>query len=150
MKAVRVVLVLSGLAVLILGAVIMLDTVKLIKILGLLSWLVAAIIIHDGIIAPGVFAVDLIMRKVVGRRIPSAVLAIVQSGIVVGSVFTLIVVPEILAQRFAHVTSSLLNADYLARLGILWLVIAVITAAAVLGYLAIRRRQKVRPALSQR
>ncbi len=150
MKGVRIALVLGGLAVLVLGAVIMLDTVRLPRILGLASWLVAAIIIHDGIIAPGVFAVGFVMRRTAGRRIPSGVLAIVQSGIVVGSVFTLIVVPEILAQRFAHVTTSLLNADYGLRLGIMWLVIAVVTTAAVLVYLAVRRRQNVRPALSQR
>ena len=145
MRIWRLVLVLAGIAVALLGAWIMVDTVSWKKILGLATWFAAAIVIHDAIIAPGVFAIDLAMRKAVGRRMPTAVIAIVQSGIVVGSVLTLVVVPEILAQRFARIIPTLLDPDYGMRLGIMWAAIAVVTAAALLLYRVIRRRQKVRP-----
>jgi hypothetical protein len=89
------------------------------------------------------------MRRVAGRRVPAAVIAILQAGIVVGSVLSLVVVPEILAQRFARVIPSLLDPDYAARLGVMWAAIAVVTAVAILGYLLLRRRQKVRPSSDQ-
>jgi hypothetical protein len=149
MRIWRIVLVLAGLAVAVLGAGIMLDTVSWKKLLGLAIWLAAAIVIHDGIIAPGVFAVDFAMRKAVGRRVPTGVIAILQSGIVVGSVITLIVIPEILAQRFARIIPTLLDPDYGMRLGAMWAVIAVVTAGAIALYLAIRRRQNVRPLADQ-
>ena len=52
MRIWRIVLVLAGLAIAVLGAGIMLDTVSWRKLLGLAAWLAAAIVIHDGIIAP--------------------------------------------------------------------------------------------------
>jgi len=149
MRIWRIVLVLAGLAIAVLGAGIMLDTVSWRKLLGLAVWLAAAIVIHDGIIAPGVFAIDVAMRKAIGRRIPTGVIAILQSGIVVGSVITLIVIPEILAQRFARIIPTLLDPDYGMRLGVMWAVIAVVTASAIAIYLAIRRRQNVRPSADQ-
>lgn len=145
----RIGLVLGGLAVLALGAWIMADTVAAPKILGLVTWLVAAVIIHDAVIAPGVFVIDLAMRRIAGRRVPGGVIAILQAGIVVGSVITLIVVPELLAQRFGHIIPTLLAADYALRLGIMWAVLAVVTAGAIAVYLAVRRRQKVRPPVVQ-
>jgi len=148
MRRARIILVVAGIAFALLGVAIMGDTVKPVKILGLASWLVAAIIVHDAIIAPGVFAVGLVLRRA-GRRVPAGVLAIIQGAIVLGSIFTLVVVPELLAQRFGHPDSSLLNADYGMRLGILWVVIAALTAVAILVYLAVRRRQKVRPPADQ-
>jgi hypothetical protein len=149
MRTWRIVLVLAGIAVALLGTWIMVDTVSWKKLVGLAVWLGAAIVVHDAIIAPGVFAIDLAMRKAVGRRVPTAVIAIVQSGIVVGSVLTLIVVPEILAQRFARVIPTLLDPDYGMRLGIMWAAIAVVTAGALLLYRVIRSRQKVRPSDDQ-
>ncbi|MGN6324568.1 hypothetical protein [Pseudolysinimonas sp.] len=149
MRIWRVVLVLAGIAIAVLGAWILVDTVAWVRILGLASWLAAAVVIHDALIAPGVFAVDLAMRRIAGRRVGTGAIAIVQGGIVVGSVFTLIVVPEIVSQSLGKGTATLLTPDYGMRLGAMWIVVAALTAAALVAYRLIRRRQKVRPSADQ-
>jgi hypothetical protein len=118
---------------LLLSAYLLLTTVKPTRYIGIVEWFAAAIIIHDAIIAPFVFGVGLIMRKI-GRRIPLAVLAIIQGGLVVGAVFTIVLAPEILAQQHAHLFQTLLPFDYVRNLGVLWVGTLIATAVAVVGY----------------
>lgn len=125
-------IVLGGLMILV-SASLLLTTVRPSHYIGIVEWFIAAIIIHDAIIAPFVFAVGLFMRKV-GRRIPLPVLAIIQGGLVVGAIFTIVLVPEILAQKYAHLFQTLLPFDYLNNLGVLWVGTLVATAVAVVGY----------------
>jgi hypothetical protein len=139
----RRILIFSGIAVLLLAGLILLDTVKPTKYLGIIEWFIAAIIVHDAIIAPGVFAFGLVMRRL-GRRIPLPVLAIVQGGIVVGAVFTIVLVPEILAQNYANLFPTLLPFDYVANLGILWVGTLAATALTVVGYLVVTRVRRRR------
>jgi hypothetical protein len=129
----RVGLIVGGAAILLLSAVILLTTVKPTRYIGIVEWFAAAIIVHDAIIAPFVFAVGLAMRKA-GHRIPLAVLAIIQAGLVIGAMFTIVLVPEILAQRYAHLFETLLPFDYLRNLGVLWVGTLVVTGVAVVGY----------------
>ena len=129
----RAVLILSGAAMLVLSAYLLLTTVKPARYIGIVEWFAAAIIVHDAIIAPLVFGVGLVMRKA-GRRLPLAVLAIIQGGLVIGAVFTIVLVPEILAQQHAHLFQTLLPFDYLRNLGVLWVGTLVLTAVAVVGY----------------
>ncbi len=134
----RIGLVVVGVAILALSGEILLTTVRPTKYIGIAEWLIAAIIIHDALVAPIVFGAGVVMRKL-GRRIPLAVLAIVQGGLVIGAVFTIVLVPEILAKRYAHLFETLLPFDYVQNLGILWVGTLVLTAAAVVGYLVVRR-----------
>lgn len=132
-------LIVLGIAILLLSGYILLTTVRPTKYIGIVEWFAAAIIIHDALIAPIVFGAGLVMRKL-GRRIPLPVLVIVQGGLVIGAVFTIVLVPEILAQRNAHLFETLLPFDYVKNLGILWIGTLVLTAAAVGGYLLVRAR----------
>jgi hypothetical protein len=134
----RLGLIAIGLAILLLSGYILLTTVRTTAYIGVVEWFIAAIIVHDALVAPIVFAAGVAMRKA-GRRIPLAVLAIVQGGLVVGAVFTIVLVPEILAQRNAHLFETLLPFDYVQNLGILWAGTLVLTAATVVGYLVVRR-----------
>ena len=134
----RLGLIVTGLAILSLSGYILLTTVRTPAYIGVVEWLIAAIVVHDAIVAPIVFAAGVVMRKA-GRRIPLAVLAIVQGGLVVGAVFTIVLVPEILAQRNAHLFATLLPFDYVRNLGVLWGGTLLLTAAAVVGYLVVRR-----------
>ncbi len=136
----RRILIFAGIVILLLAGLILLETVKPAKYLGIIEWFVAAIILHDAIIAPGVFAVGLVMRKL-GHRIPLPVLAIVQGGIVIGAVFTIVLVPEILAQKYAHLFPTLLPFNYWGNLGMLWLGTLAVTVLAVVGYLVVSRRR---------
>jgi hypothetical protein len=134
----RIGLVVVGVAILALSGYLLLTTVRPPKYIGIAEWLIAAIIVHDAIIAPVVFGTGLVMRTL-GRRIPLAVLAIVQGGLVIGAIFTIVLVPEILAKRYAHLFETLLPFDYVQNLGILWVGTLVLTAVAVVVYLFVRR-----------
>ncbi|MCU1528442.1 MAG: hypothetical protein JWP75_2205 [Frondihabitans sp.] len=148
MKATRIVLVSVGGLGIVLGAWVLQDTVSTKQIWGLLTWLIFAVIIHDGIIAPVVVGVSIGMRRA-GRRIPPAVLAIVQGAVLVGSVFTLVVVPEIIRKAKIPKNYTVLPFDYAARLAILWAVILMLTTLVVLVYLRATRRQKTRSSTRQ-
>lgn len=148
MKAWRIALVAFGIVMLGIGALVLLDTQNLPQIVQVGIWLLGATIVHDGIIAPLVFLVGAGMRKA-GKRIPIAVLAIVQAGIVFGGVFSLIVVPEIIAKMVRQRSYTVLPFDYGTRLALLWLATAVLTACAVGVYYALTRRQKVRSSATQ-
>jgi len=125
-------------AILLVSGYILLTTVKPTRYIGIVEWFIAAILVHDALIAPIVFGAGIVMRRS-GPRIPLAVLAIVQGGLVIGAVFTIVLVPEILAQRNAHLFETLLPFDYVKNLAILWVGTLVLTAAAVVGYLLVAR-----------
>jgi hypothetical protein len=147
-KAWRIALVMLGVLLLLLGAYVLVDTVKPIKIAGLGLWLVLALIVHDGIIALVTFGVAFLLRKA-GRAIPIAVLAIVQAGLVVCSIFAIIVLPAAYKRSIGTKNPTVLPLDYGPSLVILWAVIVVLTALAVVGYTVLARRQKNRPSISQ-
>jgi hypothetical protein len=148
MKAWRSALVVLGVLLTVYGAYVMLDTVKPVKIAGVAVWFVAALILHDAVIAPIVFGVGFALRKV-GRSIPVAVLAIIQAGLVVASVFAIIVLPAVYKKTLGTKNPTVLPFDYGVRLVIVWAAVAVLTAAAVAVYLAIAKRQNARPSISQ-
>ena len=148
MKAWRTGLVVIGVLLLLLGAYVLVDTVKPIKIAGIALWFVLALIVHDGIIALVTFGVAFLLRKA-GRRVPIAVLAIVQAGLVVCSIFAIIVLPAVYKKSIGTNNPTVLPLDYGPALVIAWTVTVVITALAVVGYTALARRQKDRPSISQ-
>lgn len=145
MTRARVGLVVGGALILLLSGWILLTTVKPTHYIGIVEWFAAAIIVHDAIIAPLVFAVGLVMRKA-GWRMPLAVLAIIQAGLVVGAMFTIVLVPEILAQKYAHLFETLLPFDYVRNLGVLWVGTLVATGVAVVGYCVWRAARSRRSA----
>ena len=148
MKGWRTTLLVLGVLLLALGAYVMVDTVKPVKIAGLALWFLLAVVVHDGIIAFVTFGVAFLLRKA-GRTLPIAVLAIVQAALVVSSVFAIIVLPAVYKKSIGTKNPTILPLDYGPSLVILWTVIAVLTALAVVGYTALARRQKNRPPVSQ-
>lgn len=147
-KTWRTALVVIGVLMLLLGAYVLVDTVKPIKIAGLALWFVLALIVHDGIIALVTFGVAFLLRKA-GRAIPIAVLAIVQAGLVLCSVFAVIVLPAAYKRSIGTNNPTVLPLDYGLALVTLWVVIVVLTGLTVVGYTALARRQKNRPSVSQ-
>lgn len=145
MTRARVALIVGGALILLLSGWILLTTVKPTRYIGIVEWFAAAIIVHDAIIAPFVFGVGVVMRKA-GKRLPLAVLAIVQGGLVIGAVFTIVLVPEILAQQHAHLFQTLLPFDYVRNLRVLWVGTLVATGVAVAGHYvwrAVRSRRRI-------
>jgi hypothetical protein len=149
MRITRAVLVVFGILVLMLGAVTLFQTVSTKQIGGLLVWFVGALILHDGVISFVVFGVGLGMRKY-GRRIPLAVLAIVQAGLVVASVLAIIALPEVYKKMLGTKNDTVLPFNYGIRLLIVWAGVAVLTGLAVALYLRVlRRRTKLRLSVTQ-
>ncbi|GAA4671595.1 hypothetical protein [Frondihabitans cladoniiphilus] len=138
----RVALIVFGAALTLLGAYVMMTTVKPKNIVGVITWLIGALILHDGIISPIVVGIGIGLKRV-GRRIPASVLWIVQGAVFVGSVFTLVVVPEIIRKAKIPKNYTVLPFDYAPRLAILWGVIVVLTAVVIVVVLRVRRRSPV-------
>ena len=88
-------LVVFGLALLGVGGITLLNDVSPKRYLGIASWFIGALILHDGVGAMAVFGVSVILRKT-GRRIPFVVLAIVQGALVIGAIVTALVLPEVI------------------------------------------------------
>lgn len=148
LKTWRTALIVLGVLLLLLGAYVMFDTVKPVKIAGVALWFALALVVHDGIIAFVTFGVAFLLRKA-GRKLPIAVLAIVQAGLVVCSIFAIIVLPAVYKKGIGSKNPTVLPLDYGPSLVILWAVAVVLTALAVVGYTALVRRQKNRPSVSQ-
>jgi len=143
MRIARTILFVVGAVLIVLGAYVLVNTVKPKAVWGLLTWLIAAVILHDGIISPIIVGISIGMRRA-GRSIPPGVLAIVQGGIVVGSIFTLVVVPEIIRKAKIPKNYTVLPFGYGARLGFLWLAVALVTVVVVVVYLRVRRVRAAR------
>ncbi|MCU1569462.1 MAG: conserved rane protein [Naasia sp.] len=141
MRAIRIVLGLVGAATIGGGGLLLLSTQRPDQLLGFVLWLIGAILVHDGILAPIVLGVGLLLRRA-GRRIPWAILGMVQAALIVGAVLTLVVAPEIYAQSRSPGNPTVLVGDYAARLVGLWAVLGVLVTVAAAGYLLRRRRRR--------
>lgn len=126
MRSIRLVLLGGGVLLLAWGAFVMFDSVRPNRIPGVVLWIGAAIVLHDGVLAPIVFALGIALRRA-GRRVTGTVIAIVQGGIVVGSIVSLIAVPVIIAKGLAPANTTVLPLNYGLNLGIFWLALAALT-----------------------
>ena len=142
MKIARIILIAIGLAGLLLGSVIMVQKERPEQIVGVIVWIGAAIIVHDGILSPLLLLLDVWLRRA-GRRIPFAVLAIIQGGVVVGAIMSLLVLPEIYKKSLGTKNPTILPLDYGLNLALFWVALAALTAAACALYLA-RARHRTR------
>ena len=147
MKIARVILIAFGVLVLILGVVVLFETNSLKKIAGLASWLIFALIVHDGIIAGITFATALTLRKA-GRRVPTVVLAIVQGALVIAAIFAIVVVPEVYKKSIGVKNPTVLPLDYGPSLLIFWAVLAALAVLGVVLYL-VRARLRREPVASR-
>ncbi|MDJ0351037.1 hypothetical protein [Cryobacterium sp. PH29-G1] len=139
MRSIRLVLVAVGVLLLAWGAIVMFDSVRPTRIPGVVLWIAAAIVLHDALLAVIVFTLGLALRRV-GRRLTGTVLLIVQGGIIVGSIVSLIAVPTILAKNFAPANPTVLPLNYGLNLGIFWFILAALTVGlAVWASLRARR-----------
>ncbi|WP_420368601.1 hypothetical protein [Curtobacterium sp. L1-20] len=140
MRAARIVLVVVGVLVIAFGAYVMVTTVRPNRIWGLVTWLVAAVVLHDAILSPFVVAVGLLLRRT-GRSLRAWALVVVQAVVVLGSVLALVVLPEIAAKHHGTKNDTVLPFDYAARLLLVEGVLAVVVVA-VLVVAAVRTRRR--------
>ena len=145
----RVGLVLLGLGLMGVGGVVALTWLHATQYPRVLLWLVAALVVHDGIIAPLVFVVSLIARRL-GTRIPAVTIALVEGALVIAGIVTLLFLPEVLKKAIGTNNSSVLPQNYGLNLVLFSVALALLTAGAVVFYRRLfARRQKLRPPANQ-
>lgn len=148
MRTWRIALITVGLALMVVGGLVLLEDVAPKRYGGILLWFAGALIIHDGIIAGLVIAVNLVLRKA-GRRVPLGVLAIVQGAVVVGAIVALIAFPQIVKQRIGTLNPTILPLDYSLNLALFYTALIAATGLAIGAYfLAAARRRRLDDAVT--
>lgn len=100
------------------------------QLIGLASWLAAALVLHDGMLVPLSHLLGMGLRRFsYGLRPASA--AVIRTALLVGAVLTLIGIPLLKAQQVAK-NLTVLQDDYTLNLIRCWIGLAVLATAAVL------------------
>jgi hypothetical protein len=148
-RAWRIGLVGAGVLVIGVGTLVLLTDVAPGRYPGILAWLVAALIVHDGLLSPAVFVVTVLARRA-GRVVPWGIVLLAQGALVVVALLTALVVPEILKQAIGSANPSILPLDYVRNLAGIVLGVVVVTAIGSVVYARVlSRREKDRPSTDQ-
>jgi hypothetical protein len=127
MGAWRLVLGLVGLLVLLYGIVNLLIHIPIQTLVWVAVWLIAAVVIHHGLISPVVISVSSLLRRLVpdrGRRY-------LQIALIMAVPVTVIAIPMIYRQGSQPPSKALLLQNFTANLGLLLGIIAVL---CLIGY----------------
>jgi len=145
----RIGLLLLGLGLMGIGGIVALTWLHATQYPRVIIWLIAALIVHDGIIAPAVFVISLVARRL-SARVPAIVIAIVEGALVIVGIVTLLFLPEVLKKAIGTNSSSILPQNYGVNLVVFYAVMVVLTAVAIAFYVRLfARRQKLRPPADQ-
>lgn len=140
MRAARIVLVVVGVLVMAFGAYVLVTTVRPVRIWGLATWLLGAVVLHDAVLSPFVVGVGMLLRRA-GRTLRAWVLVVVQAAIVLGAVLALVVVPEIAAKDHGQKNPTVLPFDYWTRLLVVeGVLLAVVVVVLIVGVRSARKR----------
>ncbi|WP_194411034.1 hypothetical protein [Microbacterium cremeum] len=139
MRISRIVLVVVGAGLGGYGALLLVTTLSPASLLALAVWLLAVVVVHDGVIAPVESAMHARWWRGAERR-PEVVTAVAQLGFVTGAVLSLYVLPEIWAQGRGSPNPTILVGDYATRLVVVWAVIALVVL--VTWRVAVRRDRR--------
>lgn len=123
MKFWRIALAVAGLALLVFGASRLFTKVPLTNLIWLAVWLLAAKIIHDGILSPAIVAIGSILRRIVpdrGRRF-------LQVGLILAAIVTVIAIPLIVRRNTQPPPKAMLLQDYAVNWGLLLGLLAGVT-----------------------
>jgi hypothetical protein len=130
MKAARVTLVASGVAIAGVGIALLLGTLRFEQLVGLAIWLACSVVLHDGVLVPVVTVMAAVLKRA-GRALPRPAILLIEGGFALGMLISLAVGPEIYAKALGPRNETVLPADYATRLIAVWAAILVLTAAAV-------------------
>lgn len=130
MKLFRWVLGLLGLAGIAIGVLGLPSQLGPTELLGLLTWLAAAVLLHDGVLVPLSQLAGAGLRRVSFGLRPIST-AVIRVALFVGATVTLLVLPLLKAQQLAK-QESVLQGDYLTSLLLFWLGLAVLASGVVM------------------
>lgn len=122
----RIVLAIAGIAIGLFGVVRLVTQVPVPSLVGLAVWLIAALVIHDGIASPLVLATGALVGRVPprGRRY-------LQAGLIMAAMVTVLAVPMIYRRGSQPPSKALLDQDFGGHLTLL---LGVIASATLLAY----------------
>jgi hypothetical protein len=135
-KAWRIAFAVGGLLLGGFGVFRLLTEIPFPNLLALAVWLLAALVLHDGVVAPAVVGAGWGLRRLVpdrGRRF-------LQLGLTAAACVTVVAVPMIVLRGSQPAVKALLLRDYGAGLVIIYGVIAVACAAGYAAQVAQDRR----------
>ena len=104
--------------------------------LNLAVWFAAAIVLHDGVLAPMLQ----VSGALAGRLpVPRSAVLLVEGGLLVGLLVSALAIPPLVTQHNGPANPSVVPQNYWANLGIFWALDALVVAAALV-VVALRRR----------
>jgi hypothetical protein len=121
MKWLRIILAVAGVAVAVYGILRLLFSLPLNLLLLLGLWLVAAVLIHHGVLSPAILAVGWLLR----RLVPDRARTFVQAGLIMGGAVTVIALPLIYREFSQPPSKAMLLQHYGPHLALLLAAIAV-------------------------
>lgn len=144
MKAWRIILAIAGILLGLFGAYRFLTEIPLPNLIALAVWMIAALLIHDGVLSPLVVGIGYLLRRFVpdrGRRYLQA--AFIMTGVV-----TVIAVPMIYLRGSQPAVKALLRQNYGANLTVIIAIIAAVTLTLYAVRVARDRRPVTPPETS--
>lgn len=141
----RVALIAVGLGLMGMGGLLLFIDVPPEKYLGIVTWIVVALVIHDGVIAPIVVAIGLgavrLRVRIAGPGRPGRVaFAIAQGALLTGAVLTIVTIPALVSKALGARNPTVLLGEYALALAIVWVIVAVVATGAIVwsryGYFA--------------
>ena len=104
--------------------------------LNLALWFAAAIVLHDGVLAPMLQ----VSGALAGRLpVPRSAVLLIEGGLLVGLLVSALAIPPLVTQHNGPANPSVVPQNYWANLGIFWALDALVVAAALV-VVARRRR----------
>lgn len=130
MRAARGTLIAVGLAGLAMGGFVLLTEVAPSRYLGIAVWVGAAILLHDGVVAPLVVAAGLGTSRLAGR-VSRRRTAVAQGALLVGAVLTVIATPAIISSTLGNPNDTILVGAYGISLAAVWAIVLVVAFVAL-------------------
>ena len=123
MKVWRIMLAVAGIALLGFGVFRLFSEIPMHGLLILAVWLVAALVLHDAVLAPSVVGLGWLLR----RHVPDRGRRFVQVGLIMIALVTVIAVPMIFLRGSQPATKALLLRNYGANLIVIISILAIVS-----------------------
>ncbi|GAA1835074.1 hypothetical protein [Agromyces salentinus] len=132
MRLARGILIALGVGLTAIGGIVLLVDVPPERYLGIATWVGAAIVLHDGVVAPVVVAVGLGAARA-DRRLGRGPVAVVQGAMLVGAILTAIALPALIASLRGNANPTILVGSYASSLAVAWALVAITVAVAAVA-----------------
>lgn len=136
MKAWRIILTASGIALAVFGVFRLGTQIPLPSLIGLAIWLVAALVIHDGLLSPVVVSIGWLLW----RWVPSRGRRYLQLALLVSVLITVIAVPLIYLRGSQPAVKAILLRNYGTNLTLIIAAVAVVSLTLYMAQVAQDRR----------